>query len=43
MKKNLFEMGANFSDDWSSDNRDKNIKKPTIELKTPQTHQLYGF
>ncbi len=41
MKENLFEMGANFSDDWSSDNRDKNIKKPTIELKTPQKHQLY--
>jgi len=41
MKKNLFEMGANFSEDWSSDNRDKNIENPTIEIKPPQKHQLY--
>ena len=34
-------MGANFSEDWSSDNRDKNVKKPTIEIKPPQKHQLY--
>ena len=41
MKENLFEMGANFSEDWSSDNRDKNVENPTIEIKTPQKHQLY--
>ena len=41
MKENLFEMGANFDDNWSSDNRDKNVKKPIIEIKTPQKHQLY--
>ena len=41
MKENLFEMGASFDDNWSSDNRDKSIEKSTIEIKTPQKHQLY--
>ena len=41
MKKNLFEMGANFDDNWSSDNKDKNVEKPIMEIKPPQKHQLY--
>ncbi len=44
MKKNLFEMGADFSDDWASDNKDKAPKKeksPCEEKLTPQKHQLH--
>jgi len=41
MKKNLFEMGASFDDDWSSDNREKPKKKQSTEIRTPQKHQLY--
>ncbi len=40
MRKNIFEMGANFEDGWSSDNKDKQIKSKTIELKLPNKHQL---
>jgi len=36
-----FEMGADFSDDWSADNRDKIKKKITTEIKEPQQHQLH--
>ncbi|HHS92973.1 MAG TPA: translation initiation factor, partial [Campylobacterales bacterium] len=35
MKENLFEMGANFSDGWSSDNKEKPKKKITTEIKEP--------
>ena len=38
---NLFEMGADFSDDWSSDNKDKPSKKVSIEIKIPEKHQLH--
>lgn len=38
---NLFEMGADFSDDWSSDNKDKPSKKVSTEIKTPEKHQLH--
>jgi len=40
-KKNLFEMGADFSDDWSSDNRDKPKQQTELEIKEPQQHQLH--
>jgi translation initiation factor 1 len=41
MKENLFEMGANFDDSWSSDNKDKASKKVSTEIKLPEKHQLY--
>lgn len=41
MKKNLFEMGADFGDEWSSDNKSKPSKKVSTEVKTPEKHQLY--
>lgn len=40
-KENLFEMGANFGDDWSSDNKNKSIKQTTTEIKEPNKHQLH--
>lgn len=45
MKKNLFEMGANFGADsdkgWSSDNKEKPSKITSTETKVPEKHQLY--
>jgi len=41
MKKNLFEMGSNFSDGWSADNKKESKKKSNIEIKEPQKHQLH--
>ena len=41
MKENIFEMGASFSDGWSSDNKEKSKTKSTIEIKEPQKHLLY--
>ena len=41
MKENIFEMGANFSEDWSADNKEKPQKKITTEIKEPQKHQLH--
>ena len=41
MKKNLFEMGADFRDDWTSDNKNKPSKKVSTEVKTPEKHQLH--
>jgi translation initiation factor 1 len=41
MKKNLFEMGADFNDEWSSDNKEKVKKKVSTEVKEPQKHQLH--
>ena len=41
MKKNLFEMGADFGDEWSSDNKNKPSKKISTEVKTPEKHQLH--
>lgn len=40
MKENLFEMGAKFDDEWSSDNKDKPSKKKSNEIKTPEKHRL---
>ncbi len=41
MKKNLFEMGADWNTEWSSDN--KEIQKPTrsTEILSPEKHRLY--
>jgi translation initiation factor 1 len=41
MKKNLFEMGANFSDEWTSDNKQTEKKKVSLETKEPSKHQLH--
>ena len=41
MRKNLFEMGVDFGDDWSSDNKDKSNKQTSTEVKAPNKHQLY--
>ncbi len=41
MHKNLFEMGADFGDEWQSDNRKKSKQSETIEAKEPNRHQLY--
>jgi translation initiation factor 1 len=41
MKQNLFEMGADFGDDWSSDNKEKPTKKVSTEMKEPNKHQLH--
>jgi translation initiation factor 1 len=41
MKQNLFEMGSNFDDAWTSDNKAKPKKRETTEIKTPQKHQLH--
>ena len=40
MKENLFEMGANFEDGWSSDNKEK-PKAKSVETKAPNKHQLH--
>jgi translation initiation factor 1 len=41
MKKNLFEMGANFQEGWQSDNKaKKNSKKPQT-IKAPSAHTLH--
>ncbi|SFV61440.1 Translation initiation factor SUI1 [hydrothermal vent metagenome] len=41
MHKNLFEMGANFGEEWQSDNRAKGKKSKSIEIKEPNKHRLY--
>lgn len=42
MKKNLFEMGANFEEGWSSDNKsDTQTKDRSVEIRTPKQHQLH--
>ena len=41
MKENLFEMGASFNDEWSSDNKEKPQKKKSTEIKVPEKHQLH--
>ncbi len=34
-------MGADFGDDWSSDNKEKSSKKISTEIKAPNKHQLH--
>jgi len=44
VKKNLFEMGADFSDDWTSDNKEKDNPQKSHSFKEilpPQKHQLH--
>ncbi len=41
MKENLFEISASFSDDWSSNNKEKATKKISTEIKEPQQHSLH--
>ena len=41
MKENLFEMGANFEEGWSSDNKEKPSKTITTEIRPPEKHQLH--
>lgn len=41
MKKNLFEMGVDFGDGWSSDNKEKAPKVQNADIKTPDKHQLH--
>jgi translation initiation factor 1 len=40
MKENLFEMGANFEEGWSSDN-DTPCKQVSTEVKHPEKHLLH--
>lgn len=39
--ENLFEMGADFDDGWSSDNKDKPNINSSLQLKEPAKHQLH--
>jgi len=45
MKKNLFEMGADFETKeekgWTSDNKNKSSTHKTSEIKEPSKHQLH--
>ena len=34
-------MGADFGDEWSSNNKDKPAKKVSTEIKVPEKHQLH--
>ena len=34
-------MGADFGDDWSSDNKQKSTKNVSTEIKEPNKHQLH--
>ena len=34
-------MGADFGNEWSSDNKDKPGQKVSTEIKSPQKHQLH--
>ena len=34
-------MGANFNDEWTSDNKEKPKKKISSEIKEPEKHQLH--
>jgi translation initiation factor 1 len=40
VKKNLFAMGANFEEGWSSDNKEKPPKKSSTEIRPPQLKTL---
>jgi len=40
MKKNLFEIGANWGDGWSSDNKTK-ADNAAKETKAPDKHRLH--
>jgi len=44
MRENLFEMGADFGENWSADNKKKSAKAPSSTCKEtlpPEKHQLH--
>ncbi len=41
MKKNLFEMGADWDTGWSSDNKGKKQPEQTAKILPPEKHRLY--
>ncbi len=41
MKKNPFEMGVSWDNGWSSDNKAKEQKSKSAEIKTPKEHRLH--
>ena len=44
MRENLFEMGADFGENWSSDNKKKSAKTSSSacrEILPPEKHQLH--
>jgi len=41
MKKNLFEMGSNFEDTWTADNKNISTCRKIIVIKPPNKHQLH--
>lgn len=41
MHKNLFEIGSDFDDGWSSDNKTKPTQYTSCETKEPNQHQLH--
>ena len=44
MRENLFEMGADFGESWSADNKKKSTKAPSSTCKgilPPEKHQLH--
>ena len=41
MKRNPFEMGAKFDDDWNSDNKTKANNDNKTKIKTPKEHRLH--
>ena len=41
MKKNLFEMGADFGDGWSADNRKKQDHTISNTIMEPDKHKLH--
>jgi translation initiation factor 1 len=41
MRENLFEMGTNIEEGWSSDNKDKPSRQTSTQTKEPIKHQLH--
>lgn len=41
MKENIFEMGAKFDDNWSSDNKNPKTTTDKTEIKEPSKHSLH--
>jgi translation initiation factor 1 len=39
--KNMFEMGADFSDGWHADNKEKKRETCSKEIKAPEKHRLH--
>jgi len=41
MRENLFEMGADFGDEWSSDNKKKSKEIVSTKILEPNRHKLH--